>query len=963
MQLTDYPRPPLDNGRGIHWAPIVQHPSGSVLDYWLHELWQMHVTWVKLFDDGHGSSLDLCQRLLDQDMMPIVRFYHPGQNPYRFSTAEVEAVHRLARAGVRYFEINNEPDLPSEWVGGQRPDSWLLSVAENFLADARDILDAGGLPGLPAMAFSGQIELAQAILERGGGEIFAAGAWVALHNYVLNRPLDYPFDPVNQEGRPLTQTEYNAYTSWEWDGHAIAEINRWREDGKRPGAEIADDPLCFNAYRQVGEGIADLLGYPLPIISTEGGAVTGWKDDRRYPRLSPRLAAEMTVQMNHFIATAAPPWYFAICHWLLANRQMDPSQPDFWESQAWYTDWWNDTFGLSGVLPVVEQVKEIGPLPRLNMIPGEAQAFLSGQIQDEAGTPIGGVTVTLRQGNQDICEVVSNKDGRLTFGILPAGAYELFVADRGQAGRLDLAPGDMQEIALTLHPLMVEPEPIAETPTFAYELSSREMIHLDTAEMGLTVQGKVIDENGDGIAGIPLRLQWQDVEEKSLSLQTETGSIPEEDAGFFRFLAPTNHASLQVIAGDGQSEPLPLSSDEGDTPYRWEVIFRRRLTALPRESAQILGRVPGGRVGQEVVLTGSGGERRTTLDEEGRFSFSNVPAGTYKLELQYVGVMDYRLAVSKGQTVNVEFPMRSVIQGLVKGASPDMTATLVAETHHWTRAIAISTQGQFRFAELPAGRYHVCLDDYTTDSLFLDGLQAYRFPLIDLRPPDRATLQVTVRAENGDLLPEQGVTVQRGDEVIAQGKTALNGRVKFEQLSPGEYQVSSIEGKLTVAVTLANDEQGEVLLQPSKEEEVQAGETVSPGGEMAPERAAQKPVSIPTEPMPVPTEPMPEPTTMARPAVEKPLRLYILFPVNQVSDSRARFLLAQTYIRRERAGSSGFNPEVAFLAQKVVLLGSEEDFPPDFVSALRASGSQVELLSSDLFELEQQLREKEQNVL
>ncbi|MGB3220294.1 MAG: hypothetical protein WBD79_23095, partial [Anaerolineae bacterium] len=107
MHINDFPRPPDDNGRGLHWSARVYHPtneptrgtgnaeedaryamsariyrepaaaatlgagepptvnwtaalheaSASELDYWINELQAMHIKWVKLMDDGGGSSL------------------------------------------------------------------------------------------------------------------------------------------------------------------------------------------------------------------------------------------------------------------------------------------------------------------------------------------------------------------------------------------------------------------------------------------------------------------------------------------------------------------------------------------------------------------------------------------------------------------------------------------------------------------------------------------------------------------------------------------------------------------------------------------------------------------------------------------------------------------------------------------------------------------------------------------
>ncbi|HRJ44017.1 MAG TPA: hypothetical protein PL105_19160, partial [Caldilineaceae bacterium] len=54
MQISDFPRPPDDNGRGIHWSARIYHPSGADLDFWISELTAMKMKWIKLLDDGDG---------------------------------------------------------------------------------------------------------------------------------------------------------------------------------------------------------------------------------------------------------------------------------------------------------------------------------------------------------------------------------------------------------------------------------------------------------------------------------------------------------------------------------------------------------------------------------------------------------------------------------------------------------------------------------------------------------------------------------------------------------------------------------------------------------------------------------------------------------------------------------------------------------------------------------------------
>ena len=101
MRIQDFPRPNHDNRRGVHWSAAVYHPTGAQLDYWISELQAMHIKWVKVMDDSGGSSLELCQRLLAAEIMPIVRLYRLEPNPGHIGGREEDTVRRLRSAGVR----------------------------------------------------------------------------------------------------------------------------------------------------------------------------------------------------------------------------------------------------------------------------------------------------------------------------------------------------------------------------------------------------------------------------------------------------------------------------------------------------------------------------------------------------------------------------------------------------------------------------------------------------------------------------------------------------------------------------------------------------------------------------------------------------------------------------------------------------------------------------------------------
>lgn len=354
IQIAEFPRPNNDNGRGIHWTASPYHLRGSELDFWMDELLAMQIKWVKVCDDGGGSSLELCRRLVRLDIMPVVRLMLG--NPGHVQTRNLEAMRRLIDVGALYFETDNEPDLAVEWEKSSVPPNWLEITVDDFIVDADAILGLGGYPAFPAMGVGTIVNPFELIVQRGRQDLFERGAWLAIHNYVINHPFDYPYDAVNQTGLQLTEAEYLA-GRWGWDNDPLSVINQLRADGANPGATLYDDATGWRAYELWNEQVVAAFGHSVPIMSTEGGLVVGDRQDGRYPRNDVQRHRDGTLWINQFINSEAPQWYFTVFHWLIANRRMGQDRPG-WETQCWYTDWWNQEFGLQGELPTVQALKD-----------------------------------------------------------------------------------------------------------------------------------------------------------------------------------------------------------------------------------------------------------------------------------------------------------------------------------------------------------------------------------------------------------------------------------------------------------------------------------------------------------------------------------------------------------------------------------------------------------------------------
>ncbi len=785
MRVEDFPRPKGDNRRGIHWSASVYHPAGSAVDFWIDELRALNIKWVKLLDDGGGSSLELCKRLLAADIMPVVRLYRLGPNPGHIGGREADTIKRQIDAGVRYFETNNEPDLPAEWKDGHMLPDWLDVVVDNFIIDADSIIGMGGLPAFPAMGVGAKDNYIQAVVQKGRADLFEKGAWVAIHNYTLNHPLDYPYDSVNQEGTPVSQEEYDRLGGWAWENRPRELINQWRASDKNPGATLESDASCFLAFHLLNQQMMQALGHTAPIISTEGGPVVGWKDDRRYPRIGPRLHSDMAVAINDFMqggreiyGLQCPNNYFAVCHWLIGNYKLGFMAPG-WESQSWYTDWWNSDFSLHGEMPVVADVKAMP-----NRVVDEAnQAVVAGLVlrSDNDGA-LADLTVKLLTGDREVASTVTGADGAFRFERLVPGVYDLAVPPWGVVRRGVTA-------ALALGPSVV--------------------IRL-TGGASSTLTGTVLTAAGAPQTGVQVTLMREGVQ----VAETQTAAD-----GTFRFSGlPLGAYQLTVpgiilagLALDGwQTKNLRLTAGAA-TSSRYVVTKQRLLDAAETGNRRVFYGVVTDAAGKplngvKVQMSWHGADPGTAFPVVTTGSDPYRPAGSYEfthtpgLFILRIVQGDWpsdladnldtaQVAGRAGQpiTYEVNFQLQPVgtpaqVDGVVTGGQAGRVVRLVGASG--TRETQLAADGSFVFPNLPAGSYRLELAGIgviaETVTLAPGTLFKQLFPL-------RGSVAGKVIAP-----PDGMIAVLYAPQAWGWTRQALldaDGRFSFEGLPAGRYRV------------------------------------------------------------------------------------------------------------------------------------------------------------------------------
>ena len=218
-----------------------------------------------------------------------------------------------------------------------------------------------------------------------------------------------------------------------------------------------------------------------------------------------------------------------------------------WESQSWYTDWWNDDFKLRGELPVVAAVKAMPNLP----VDGAKLAVVAGAVlRADNDAPLSGLTVVLLSGSKEVASTVSAGDGAFRFERLSPGVYDLSIPPWGVVRRgVAATQGPIQPVTIRL-----------------------------TGGGGSTLTGQVQSASGVPLSGIAVILSRDGV----LVAETNTsadgsfrfGGLP---MGAYRLAVPG--ITVAGLALDGwQSKNLKLTAG-APAGYRYAVVNQRLLPA------------------------------------------------------------------------------------------------------------------------------------------------------------------------------------------------------------------------------------------------------------------------------------------------------------------------------------------------------------------------------------------------
>lgn len=282
IPIGAFPRPAGDNGWGMHWIPTNSQEPG-VVDRFVAEAVRMNIKWVVFLNDGTDLERNeyLVQRLVGAGIMPVMRLYRAGVLPYDGDIGRL--VRHYRPRGVYYYQLYNEPNVDMEnHQFLANPNQY----AARWAAAAREVVAAGGLPGIGALSPGGSynhyafLERTIQALQANNDTHLLNHAWLSVHNY--------------------------------------------------HGLRAYSDPDGFFLFRNYDEIVREQLGRSLPMIGTEAGSY------------SPDPQVERTFiawQYEYMRSPDREPYFLAHSHWLLANREGGSADPA-WEWQALFRNGW-----------------------------------------------------------------------------------------------------------------------------------------------------------------------------------------------------------------------------------------------------------------------------------------------------------------------------------------------------------------------------------------------------------------------------------------------------------------------------------------------------------------------------------------------------------------------------------------------------------------------------------------------
>lgn len=302
MTLQDFPRPPNDNGLGIHFVAGGYYDEAE-LDRQIARMKELNLKWATVVytDENH---LEIAARKFGEAGIYVV--WRKTLKPYQKYFAWQRDIDIIKKYNLPpYMQLYNEAELDIEW-DDHTPDrdEYLL----NLIGAAKDVYNAGGYPGIQILDEDWLREFITQVYNRKGEALFHRMFFIP-HAYGLNHPPDY-------------QEDINGV-------------------------------LGFRAYATI---FFKRLGFVPPFIIAEGGWKIESAEDNRFPAVNDELHRDYTLAVYDWFRTGTlshggklPDYLFAFNMWMISGLD---------EAGAWY-----DSFKGDRTL-TIESVKQIPPFVR-----------------------------------------------------------------------------------------------------------------------------------------------------------------------------------------------------------------------------------------------------------------------------------------------------------------------------------------------------------------------------------------------------------------------------------------------------------------------------------------------------------------------------------------------------------------------------------------------------------------------
>lgn len=284
-----FPRPPRDNGIGMHLGFDLAAP---MLERAVPILTRLRATWCLI---PHGDESELgraAYAVAAQGILPVTRWLcHIDDNILDFA--------RFARyLGTMnlpaYVQIFNEPSNPHEWRDEMpKPRVFVARWCEH----ATRVANEGGFPGLQVL-HTDELQSVLQELKTLGAQNVIERMWFCPHPYGGNHPPAYPYDELNQRDHP--------------------------------GAALNDDPDSILQFLEFAPVFERELGFVPPFIAGECGWQYGNASDPRYPKIDDAHHAQYHAALFEMFraqrlphGAPLPDFVYAFCAWILYGPEAD----------------------------------------------------------------------------------------------------------------------------------------------------------------------------------------------------------------------------------------------------------------------------------------------------------------------------------------------------------------------------------------------------------------------------------------------------------------------------------------------------------------------------------------------------------------------------------------------------------------------------------------------------------------